>query len=177
MKLSDAKRLVKNYPDFPKEGIQFKDISPVLENPEAFKALTRSAKQKISALEFNKIVGIDARGFIFGSVLAHVMHKGFIMCRKPGKLPGSLHRASFAYEYAETELGIQAERFSPKDNVLIIDDVLATGGTAKAAGKIVLNAGANLAGFLFIVNLPFLKGIEKLEKTFPGVPVYFVLSY
>ena len=158
------KRLIAEFPDFPKIGVSFKDISPLLNNPEYFKMAIDEMCGAAKALDFNKIFVIESRGFIFGSVIAYRMKKGLIMCRKPGKLPGELVTQKYQSEYASSELNIQSGRLEVSDKVLIIDDVLATGYTVQAAYDLVKPL-ASVAGCLFLIELDYLKGREKLLES------------
>jgi len=160
MNLEAALKVV---PDFPKPGIEFLDISPVLEAPEKFKYLTDKLQELCQTMEFSKIVAIESRGFILGSVLAQRMNKGFVMVRKPGKLPGSTKSYSYDLEYGSDTLEILTTSLSEGEKVLILDDVLATGGSASAAYELVTSTGAEVVGFTFFVELCFLKGRDKLK--------------
>lgn len=155
------KKLITEFPDFPANGVSFKDISPLLNNPEYFKLAIDQMCKAAEKLDFNKILVIESRGFIFGSTIAYRMKKGLIMCRKPGKLPGKLVSQSYQSEYASSELTIQSGRFETQDRVLIIDDVLATGYTVQAAYNLV-RAYASAVGCLFLIELDYLNGRKKL---------------
>lgn len=163
MNSTKFKKLIAEFPDFPSNGVSFKDISPLLENPEFFKLAIDEMCKAVTVLDFNKILVIESRGFIFGSVIAYQMKKGLIMCRKPGKLPGELVSQSYQSEYASSTLNIQSGRLETKDKVLIIDDVLATGYTVEAAYDLVKPL-ALVSGCLFLIELDYLKGREKLLK-------------
>ncbi len=160
--------------DFPKEGIVFKDITPLLLQPEAFKLAIRELIKTIGEQKVDKIVGIDARGFIFGAVVAHEMGIGFIPVRKLGKLPHDTESVSYALEYGEAEIEIHRDSISEGDNVLIIDDLLATGGTAAAAIQLVKRLGGNLIAASFLIELTFLNGREILGD---DVTVHSLLTY
>ncbi len=150
-------------PDFPKPGILFRDISPLLKNPAAFRAATeefRKAAQKNGA---TTIASIDARGFIFGAALAQAANLPFVMIRKKGKLPGKTQSEKFLLEYGESCLEIQENSFEKTDRVFLIDDVLATGGTLAAAGKLVKNSGAEISGIGVLIELDALAGRKNLE--------------
>lgn len=155
---------IAEFPDFPSAGVSFKDISPLLNNPEYFKLAVDEMCKAAENLDFNKILVIESRGFIFGSVIAYKLKKGLIMCRKPGKLPGKLTAQKYQSEYASSELNIQSNRLEPKDKVLIIDDVLATGYTVQVAYELT-KSFAFVAGCLFLIELDYLNGREKLLKT------------
>ena len=165
---------IRDIPDFPKPGIMFKDITTLLNNKEAYQILMNHLEDRYKELELDYIVGLDARGFIFGAALADRLKIGFVPVRKKGKLPGTTICEKYELEYGFDEVEIHLDAF-PKKNarVLIIDDLIATGGTATAASKLVVDAKANLVEICFIMNLKFLKGDEKLEKF---APVYSVLD-
>ena len=151
---------IRDVPDFPKAGIVFKDIAPLLGDPAAFAAAVAQMAQ--AAPQCDAVAGLESRGFLFGAPLALKLGKPFISVRKAGKLPGPLHAESFALEYGEATLEIQRTAFPTGARVLIVDDVLATGGTAAAAGRLVISAGGAVAGFSFLLELQFLGGREKL---------------
>jgi adenine phosphoribosyltransferase len=155
------KDLIAEFPDFPTAGVSFKDISPLLNSSEHFNLAIDEMCKAVVDLDFNKILVIESRGFIFGSVIAYKMKKGLIMCRKPGKLPGKLLSKSYKSEYASSELTIQSGKLEAKDRVLIIDDVLATGYTVKAAYDLV-RSFAKVSGCLFLIELDYLKGRQKI---------------
>jgi len=155
--------LMAEVPDFPKPGILFYDITPVLLDAAATTQVIDALADKASALGATKIAGMESRGFIFGVPLAMRMGLGFIPLRKPGKLPRETYRASFEKEYGEDVIEMHRDACGAGDRVLIVDDLLATGGTARAAGELVLSAGAEVAAFLFVVELGFLKGRTQLQ--------------
>ncbi len=163
MTLQAIQNLIETYQDFPKPGIGFKDISPVLENPDAFHSLIGLLQDKLTGLEFDLIAGIDARGFIFASALAYAMGKGLVMVRKADKLPGELLHQAYKYEYAEAELTIQKQNVRGHSFV-IIDDVLATGNSATAVVKLIEQGGGTVAGILTVIDLPFLQGKAFVEQ-------------
>lgn len=148
-------------PDFPKKGISFKDISPLLRNPDAFNYCLEELSKL--AKEFNPtlIVGAESRGFIFGAALANKMNLGFVMARKGGKLPGITCKVSYQLEYGTATMEVPANSFKPNDRVLLIDDLLATGGTFAAVAKLVKAAGGNPVGALAVIRLTELKGEEN----------------
>lgn len=161
-------QFVRDIPNFPKPGILFKDITPLLQNGEGFRAAILEMARRIEPLRPTQIVAIESRGFIFGSALSMELGLGFIPVRKPGKLPYQTNSVRYGLEYGEDELHMHIDALSAKDSVLIVDDVLATGGTAEATSKLVQKTGAKLAGFAFFSELDFLKGREKL-KPYPIV--------
>lgn len=156
------KSKIREVPDFPKEGILFKDITTVLRDPEAFTHAVDLLAKHYEKQQIDYIAGIEARGFIFGSALAYKLGKGFIPIRKPGKLPSKTERVSYDLEYGKDSLEIHIDAIEPGRKVLIVDDLLATGGTAEAAIKLVKKIGGIIIGIAFVVELEFLKGREKL---------------
>ena len=160
MSLEKALRVV---PNFPKEGVDFLDISPILENPENFKQLIEELAQASKKYEFSKIVGIESRGFIFGAALALHLGVGFTMVRKKGKLPGETVSMTYDLEYGTDTIEMLPTSLEKDEKVLVLDDVLATGGTAAAACKLVEKIGASVEACLFFVELSFLNGRDKLS--------------
>ena len=165
---------IRNIPDFPKSGIVFKDITTLLNNPQALKLLMDHLEARYKDMNLDYIVGLDARGFIFGSILADRLGIGFVPVRKKGKLPSTTVCEKYELEYGFDEVEIHLDAF-PKENanVLIIDDLCATGGTATASASLVQKTGVNLLEVCFIMNLTFLNGSSKVEKF---APVYSVLD-
>ena len=158
------KSKIRDVPDFPREGILFKDITTVLRDPEAFKHAVNLLAKHYEKQKIDYIAGIEARGFIFGSALAYKLGVGFIPIRKPGKLPSKTERESYDLEYGTDSLEIHVDAVEPGKKVLIVDDLLATGGTAEAALKLVKKIGGVVIGIAFVVELEFLKGREKLPE-------------
>lgn len=156
------KSKIRDIKDFPREGIVFKDITTVLRDPEAFKHAVELLAEHYKKQKIDYIAGIEARGFIFGSALAYKMGIGFIPIRKPGKLPAKTERETYELEYGTDSLEIHTDAVEPGKRVLIVDDLLATGGTAEAALKLVKKIGGVIVGMAFVVELEFLKGREKL---------------
>jgi adenine phosphoribosyltransferase len=158
-RLRDA---VRDVPDFPKPGIVFKDITPVLGDAallrDAFEALARRA----AALRPEKVVAIESRGFIFGGALAHLLQVGLVPVRKPGKLPWKRVGRSYALEYGTDSLEMHEDALRPGERALVVDDVIATGGTAQAVGELIESVGARVAGFSFLIELAFLDGRARL---------------
>ena len=160
----DLKSHIRNIKNFPKQGIMFRDITTLLKNPEAFNF---TLKQLISFTEdkrINKVIGIESRGFIFGSLLAHNLKCGFIPVRKPGKLPAEKVSISYSLEYGEDKLEIHKDAIQPGDKVLVHDDLLATGGTMNAVCQLIEQLGGEIVQVSFIVELSFLNGREKLKS-------------
>jgi adenine phosphoribosyltransferase len=151
-------------PDFPKPGILFRDISPLLANPAAFKESVLQLETLAKQFDYSHILGIESRGFIFGSALAHHTQKGFALARKPNKLPLASHRESYGLEYGADSLELQQSTLPAGSRVLIVDDGLATGGTIIAASKLLIKAGFEVAGALTFLEISGLKGGEILTK-------------
>jgi adenine phosphoribosyltransferase len=157
-----AQALVRNVPDFPSPGIQFKDITPMLADARALHIVLDWIAEQFIGETIDAVVGIEARGFIFGGALAARLNAGFVPARKPGKLPTHADKVSYTTEYSTTELEIHKGSFKNRARVLVVDDVLATGGTAKAAADLVKLQGADVVGYAFVIELGFLDGKKKL---------------
>jgi adenine phosphoribosyltransferase len=164
---------VRDVPDFPKKGIVFKDITPVLSDPELFRASIDLFLERCRGKEVDKIVGIDARGFLFGSAVAYELRLGFVPIRKRGKLPYRTDTAKYSLEYGEAEMEMHTDALGKGDRVVLVDDLLATGGTSAAAAALIRNAGADLIEAQFLIELEFLEGRKRLEPT----PVTAFLKY
>lgn len=154
---------VASIPNFPKEGILFRDVTPMCENGEAFHEVTKQLAEFAKKVKADIIAGPEARGFIFGASVAYELGLGFILIRKPGKLPRETYSASYALEYGTDEVHMNKDAVKPGQRVLIIDDLLATGGTGKAAAELVEQAGGVVAGEAFIIELEGLPGREALK--------------
>ena len=163
--------------DFPAPGIVFKDISPLLADPQAFTAAVDAVVAAHEHDRIDKVVGVEARGFLLAAPAAYHLRAGFVPVRKPGKLPGPTHEASYDLEYGRDVLQVHRDAFAPGERVLVVDDVLATGGTAAAAGRLVQQAGAELVGFSVLLELAALGGRTLLADAHPGVPVHTLLTY
>ncbi len=168
----ELKDLVRETPDFPKPGILFRDISPIFKDPAATAELIFGMAATWNG-KATGVVGLDARGFIIGSLLAQALWLPFAMARKKGKLPGQVASISYGLEYGEDILELQVDAFEPGSKVLIVDDLLATGGTADAASKLVTMIGSEVAGYAFVIELAGLNGRQKLC----GAPIASVLTY
>jgi adenine phosphoribosyltransferase len=151
-------------PDFHKPGVLFRDISPLLANPVAFKEAIRQLDEIAQQFDYTHILGIESRGFIFGSALAHLAHKGLALARKPNKLPLASHREAYGLEYGNDSLEIQQSTLPKDAKVLLLDDVLATGGTLIAADKLIRSAGFEVSGAITLLEITFLNGNELLEQ-------------
>ncbi len=160
----DLKNFIRDVPDFPKKGIIFKDITTLLKNKDAFTEAFNQLYKKVSNLKVDKVVSIESRGFIFGSLLAHKLNTGFVPVRKPGKLPAEKISETYSLEYGTDSLEIHKDAISPGEKVLIHDDLLATGGTVEAVCKLVEKLGGEVVGIVFLIELSFLNGREKLKK-------------
>ena len=160
----DIKSKIRVIEDFPKEGISFKDITTLLKDKDIFHETIRQVAEKVKDLDFDVIVGIEARGFIIGAPLALMLNKGFVPIRKPGKLPGKTLEEGYDLEYGSNSIEIHEDALNKDDKVLIIDDLLATGGTAVAAAKLVEASGAEVTGIGFLIELTDLKGMDMLDK-------------
>lgn len=158
----NLKELIREVPDFPKPGISFKDITTLLKNGEALKYVTDQFASHFQSAKPDLIVGAESRGFIFGAPLAYKMGTGFVLVRKPGKLPAATKRVTYQLEYGEDSLEIHTDAIKPGQKVLIVDDLLATGGTISATAELVKELGGIIVGFAFIIELDPLKGREKL---------------
>ncbi len=163
MDLERLKAHIRDVPDFPQPGIVFKDITPLLADPIAFSTVIDLIVVHFGRGSVDKVVGIEARGFILASPVAYHFGAGFIPVRKSGKLPWKTQSAEYELEYGSETLEIHTDAFSPGERVLIVDDVLATGGTAQATARLVEGAGAKVIGIAFLIELGFLKGREKLR--------------
>jgi len=173
----DLKKKIRTVPDWPKKGVMFKDITTLLKDANALSfAMNEMVDYCISnSLHPDKIVAAEARGFIFGSILAHELHAGFVPVRKEGKLPSKTVRQNFETEYSTETFEMHADALNSGDSVIIVDDLLATGGTALAAARLVESQGAKVKAFCFLVSLKFLKGREKLENA--GYTVFSLVDY
>jgi adenine phosphoribosyltransferase len=163
MTMEQISRLIRDVADFPKKGILFKDITPVLENAEAFQSLAKNLAARVSP-QTDKLVAIESRGFILGAAVAQHCGCGLVLVRKPGKLPRETLRETYALEYGTDSLEIHRDALKAGDRVTLIDDVLATGGTAAAVEKLCANLGAQVLGSLFMMEIDFLKGRTKLSN-------------
>lgn len=169
-KLYDA---IRDVPDFPEEGIVYKDITPLLHKPDLFFAATDQMTAGIAPSDVDKVLAIEARGFLFAGPVSKALDAGIVLARKTGKLPWKRRRVEYSLEYGTDSIEIHEDAIEPGERVLIVDDVLATGGTARAAAQIVEESSGQLAGFVFLIELAFLDGRSKLPKA----PVTSVLTY
>lgn len=167
---------IRDVADYPEPGVMFKDITPLLADPAAFTALTDAFADIAVRTGATKVVGLEARGFILGAPVAVRAGLGFIPVRKAGKLPGATLAQSYDLEYGSAEIEIHAEDLAPEDRVLIVDDVLATGGTAEAAIQLIHRAGAEVSGVAVLMELSFLNGRLRLEQALRGAAVESLLT-
>lgn len=159
----DFKSFIRDVPNFPKDGIIFKDITPLLQSPEMLNKTTEALVQLVNGQKIDKVVGMESRGFIFGPLLASRLNAGFVPIRKPGKLPSTTLSETYDLEYGTDTLEIHTDSIRKGDMVLIHDDVLATGGTASAACKLVEKLGGTIVQCNFLIEITFLEGISKIE--------------
>lgn len=160
----DLKKKIRNINDFPQKGIVFRDITPILEDKKAFRLMIKKFVDKTKDLKVDKVVGIDARGFIFAGILADKLKAGMTIVRKPGKLPFETESIEYDLEYGKAALQIHKDAIKPGERILIVDDVLATGGTMSAATKLVEKLKGKIVGLAFLIVLDYLPGKEKLNK-------------
>ena len=160
----NLKRIISEYPNFPKKGILFRDFSPILNDPAAMSFVVEEFSKQFHPVDVDVFVGIESRGFITASILAQKYNKGMVMLRKAGKLPGKTVKISYTIEYGKAVLEIQKNVLKKDERVVICDDLLATGGTANAAAKLVEKMAAEVAGFAFIIELTELNGNKKLSN-------------
>jgi len=171
--MDDLKVLIREIPDYPKPGILFYDLTTLLKDPKGFHSLVDRLCDQYTGTKVDLVAGIEARGFIFAPALAYRLNAGFVPVRKPKKLPGKTSSVTYSLEYGTDQLEIHADAIKPGQSVLICDDLLATGGTAAAAVKLIEQLGGKVAGAAFAVELGFLNGRARL----PGVHVFSLLQY
>lgn len=165
MSLQDIKNSIRNVPDFPKVGIQFKDITTAIKQPKILKEIIEAIAEHYKNQKVDYVVGIEARGFIFGAALSYALGAGFVPVRKTGKLPADVLVQEYSLEYGTDKVEIHKDALQKGDRVLIMDDVLATGGTAEATAELIKKTGADIAGFTFVIELDDLGGRALLNKT------------
>lgn len=169
----DLKQKIRTIMDFPKKGIGFKDITTLLLDKDALKTAVDRMAEPFDKKGINKIIGIESRGFIFGMAMAYKMNLPFVPIRKPGKLPGKKECESYSLEYGTDKIEIHCDAIAKGDKVLLVDDLLATGGTMAAARNLVERLNAEIAGIVFLIELDFLNGRKKLE----GVTIHSLIHY
>jgi adenine phosphoribosyltransferase len=164
---------VRDVSDYPKPGIVFKDITPLLGDASAFRACVDALGEPFVATRVDKVIGIEARGFVFAAPVTYALQAGFVPVRKPGKLPWEIEREEYVLEYGTDLLEIHRDAIEPGEQVLVVDDVIATGGTAAATARLVERLGGEVIGFAFVLELGFLHGREQLE----GYDVHTLVTY
>ena len=173
MSIEKVKEAIRDVPDFPKPGVVFKDIAPVLGDPDLFRATIDCLEARYASMKIDKIAAIDARGFLFAGALCDRMKIGLVPVRKKGKLPYDTYEETYDLEYGTATVAVHQDAFASGDRVLVVDDLLATGGTAKAAGSLIEKSGARVVGMAFLIELAFLNGREKLA----GFDVFAPIVY
>jgi len=171
--MTDLKSLIREVPDFPKPGINFYDITTLLKDPQGWRATIDALKEHYAGIEVDVVVGIEARGFFFAPAMAYALSAGFVPVRKPGKLPAATETVEYALEYGTDRLQVHRDAIAPGARVLILDDVLATGGTAAAVASLVEKLGGTVLGLGFVIELDFLNGRSKLA----GRELFSLLHY
>ena len=160
----DLKEYIRSIPDYPKKGILFRDITTLIKDEKAFAECINQIVEKSKSFKFNKIAAIESRGFVFASAVSYLLKKPFIMLRKKNKLPADTYSVDFELEYGTATIEVHKDSIQKEDSVLIIDDLIATGGTAEAAAKLVKISKGNIAGFIFVINLFDLGGCDNIKK-------------
>ena len=171
----DLKKYIRSVPDYPKKGILFRDITTLIKDKDAFKECIDQMSKILMKLNFDKIASIESRGFVFSSALCYNMSKSLILMRKKDKLPAERHSQEFELEYGQATLEIHKDSINPKDKILIVDDLIATGGTAKAGAKLVEKSSGIVAAFLFVINLFDLGGKKTLKDK--GYKTYSLIDF
>jgi adenine phosphoribosyltransferase len=169
------KRHIRTIPDHPKKGVMFRDITTLLKDAEGFHAAVDALAEPYRGRNIDKVAGIEARGFILGSAVAYTLGVGFVPLRKKGKLPAATHGHDYALEYGTDRLEIHVDAVAEGERLLLVDDLLATGGTAEAAAALVERAGGSITGCAFLVDLPALGGRRRLEAR--GLPVFAICEF
>ncbi len=171
----DLKKYIRSIQDYPKKGILFRDITTLIKDKNAFKNCIDQMSVILNKLNYDKIAAIESRGFIFASPLSYNLTKSYILLRKKNKLPAERYSVDFELEYGKATLEIHKDSINPKEKVIIIDDLIATGGTAEAAAKLIEKSGGEVAGFVFVINLFDLGGKDLLEKK--GYKCFSLLNF
>ncbi len=171
--VQELKKSIRNIPDFPKKGILFRDITTLLKDAQRFKDTVEIVAAKYKKKKIDKVVAVEARGFIFGGAIAYKLNAGFIPVRKKGKLPDEVYEAAYQLEYGTDTLQVHRDAICPQDKVLLVDDLLATGGTVRAACQLLEESGAEIVGIEFLIELTDLRGREKLK----GYPVHSIVKF
>ena len=160
----DLKKHIRSIQDYPKKGILFRDITTLIKNPEAFKYTNDKIVELSKKLDFDKVAAIESRGFVFASTVSYILNKPFVLLRKKNKLPAETHSVDFKLEYGEATIEVHKDSIAKGEKILVIDDLIATGGTAEAAAKLIEISGGVVAGFIFVINLFDLQGNDLLKK-------------
>mgnify|MGYP001393257415 FL=1 len=160
----DLKKHIRSIPDYPKKGILFRDITTLIKNSEAFKYTIDKILEIAKKIEFDKVAAIESRGFIFASAISYLLNKPFILLRKKNKLPADVHSVDFELEYGKATIEVHKDSIEKNEKILVIDDLIATGGTAEAAAKLIEVSGGKVASFIFVINLFDLPGNDLLKK-------------
>ena len=160
----NLKDFIRSIPDYPKKGILFRDITTLIKDERAFSETINQIVERSKKIEFDKIAAVESRGFVLASAISYIVKKPFIMLRKKNKLPADVHSIDFELEYGTATIEVHKDSINKNDKVLIIDDLIATGGTAEAAAKLVSISGGEIAGFIFVINLFDLSGSDNLVK-------------
>ena len=171
----NLKNYIRSIPDYPKKGILFRDITTLIKNENAFVETINQIVDRSKKFEFEKIAAIESRGFVFASAISYILKKPFVMLRKKNKLPADVHSVDFELEYGTASIEVHKDSFLENEKILIIDDLIATGGTAEAAAKLVEISRAKVAGFIFVINLFDLNGSHNLMKN--GYKVQNLLDF
>ncbi len=169
----DLAEMIRDVPDFPKEGIVFKDITTLIKEPQAFKQVVDILAEHYADQEIDLVVAVEARGYIFGAPVAYQLGAGFVPVRKVGKLPAETVREEYELEYGTDSVEMHRDAIQPGQKVLIVDDLIATGGSAAATARLVERLGGEVVGIAFLIELAFLRGVEKLK----GYDVFTVIEY
>ena len=160
----DLKKYIRSIPDYPKKGILFRDITTLIKNPQAFKYTVDKIIEISKKVKFDKVSAIESRGFVFASAISYLLNKPLILLRKKNKLPAERHSVDFKLEYGEATIEVHKDSIGKNEKILVIDDLIATGGTADAAAKLIELSGGSVAGFIFVINLFDLPGNNLLKK-------------
>jgi len=169
------KQKIRTVPHWPKKGVMFRDITTLLKDADGLRDVIKAFVDRYKNVKIDKVVGVEARGFILGGALAHALHKGFVLVRKPGKLPHETASEEYELEYGKDKVEIHKDAISKGDNVLVVDDLIATGGTSLATAHLVERLGGNVVELAFIIDLPSLGGKDKLEKA--GFKVFTLVEF
>ena len=160
----DLKKYIRSIPDYPKKGILFRDITTLIKDPEAFKFTNDKIIEISKKIQFDKVAAIESRGFVIASTVSYTLQKPFILLRKKNKLPAETHSVDFKLEYGEATIEVHKDSISKGEKILVIDDLIATGGTAEAAAKLIEISGGKIAGFIFVINLFDLPGNDLIKE-------------